>query len=83
MSAVLSRDNSFGNQYFQLTAPYAPTGGTDIYERMTGYKVTFSGESVTVSPQWYNEVHFSANGCSTSTGKGVPLYEVVGVKRLP
>ena len=83
VSAVLSIDNSFDSQYFQLTAPYAPTGGTDIYERMTGYKVTFSGESVTVSPQWYNEVRFSANGCSTSTGKGVPLYEVVGVKRLP
>ena len=39
MSATLSRDNSFNSQYFQLTAPYAPTGGTDIYERMTGYKV--------------------------------------------
>ena len=49
---------------------------------MTGYEVTFSGESVTVSPQWYNEVHFSANGCDVSKGKGVPLYEVVGIRRL-
>ena len=73
----------FNIQYFQLTAPYAPTGGTDIYERMTGYKVAVNGESVTVSPQWYNEVHFSASGCDVSTGKGVPLYEVVGVRRLP
>lgn len=81
-SATLSRDAGFGGQYFQLAAPYAPTGGTDIYERMTGYKVTFSGESVTVSPQWYNEVHFSANGCEVSKGKSVPLYEVVGVRRL-
>lgn len=81
-SATLSRDSGFGNQFFQLAAPYAPTGGTDIYERMTGYKVAYSGESVTVSPQWYNEVHFSANGCAVSTGKGVPLYEVVGVRRL-
>lgn len=83
VSATLSRDNGFNSQYFQLTAPYAPTGGTDIYERMTGYRVAFSGESVTVSPQWYNEVHFSASGCDVSTGKGVPLYEVVGVRRLP
>lgn len=83
VSATLSRDNSFDNQYFQLAAPYAPTGGTDIYERMTGYKLTFSGESVTVSPKWYNEVHFSASGCDVSKGKGVPLYEVVGVRRLP
>ena len=81
-SAMLSKDNGFDNQYFQLTAPYAPNGGTDIYERMTGYTVTFSGESVTVSPQWYNEVHFSMNGCDTSTGKGIPLYEVLGIKRL-
>ena len=66
MSATLSRDNSFNSQYFQLTAPYAPTGGTDIYERMTGYKVAVS-----------------ASGCDVSTGKGVPLYEVVGVRRLP
>ena len=83
VSATLSRDNSFNSQYFQLTAPYAPTGGADIYERMTGYKVAVNGESVTVSPQWYNEVHFSASGCDVSTGKGVPLYEVVGVRRLP
>ena len=83
VSATLSRDNSFNSQYFQLTAPYAPTGGTDIYERMTGYKVAVNGESVTVSPQWYNEVHFSASGCDVSTGKGVPLYEVVGVRHLP
>ena len=83
MSATLSRDAGFGNQYFQLAAAYAPNGGTDIYERMTGYKVVFGGESVTVSPQWYNEVHFSASGCAVSRGKGVPLYEVVGVRRLP
>lgn len=81
-SATLSRDNSFNDQYFQLIAPYSPLGDTNIYERITGYKVTFAGESVTVSPQWYNEVHFSANGCVVSTGKGVPLYEVVGVRRL-
>lgn len=81
-SVMLSRDGGFGTQYFQLAAPYAPTGGTDIYERVTGYEVTFSGENVTVSPRWYNEVHFSANGCEVSKGKGVPLYEVVGIKRL-
>lgn len=82
-SATLSRDNSFNSQYFQLIAPYSPLGDTNIYERITGYKVTLSGEKVTVSPQWYNEVHFSASGCGVSTGKGVPLYEVIGVKRLP
>ncbi len=82
VSAMLSRDNGFNRQYFQLTAPHAPTGGTDIYERMTGYEVAVDGESVTVSPMWYNEVHFSANGCEVSTGKGVPLYEVVGIRRL-
>ena len=81
-SAVLSRDDGFNKQYFQLTAPFNPNGATDIYERMTGYKVAFSGESVTVSPVWYNEVHFSANGCEVSTGKGVPLYEVVGIRRI-
>lgn len=84
-SAVLSRDDGFNRQYFQMAAPFnpdGPRGGTDIFERMTGYKVTSSGESVTVSPEWYNEVHFSANECQVTTGKGVPLYEVVGIKRL-
>lgn len=81
-SATLSRDTDFNAQYFQLIAPYSPLGDTDIYERITGYQVTFAGESVTVSPRWYNEVHFSADGCAVSTGKGVPLYEVVGIKRL-
>lgn len=81
-SATLSRDIDFNGQYFQLIAPYSPLGDTDIYERIAGYQVTFAGESVTVSPRWYNEVHFSADGCTVSTGKGVPLYEVVGIKRL-